>query len=265
MKFCIISPVKGLERFATKSDIHLILPQVRSKEYTSFYQQRRSAGDTIILDNGAYEGFFPTPGRIHKCIEAYNPQIIVCPDSLLSDWEVTVKLTFDFLDRYYDSNFEFMAVPQSLEGDIYHWWMCCRELLEDHRIEWIGLPRALYTHYGRHNDLRSTIARVIKDTRPDIKIHALGMAAGSLAELECLAKSQCVEACDSSAPVWRGWNGFDIEEYTAWEQHGFPMDFKAEWDQHQRENLIISNLNKVLNICRWNLNSSQDFLKDMVP
>ncbi len=53
MEFAIISPVGGLNQYATRSKIHLILAQVKNEEYRKFYRERGEKGDFLILDNGA--------------------------------------------------------------------------------------------------------------------------------------------------------------------------------------------------------------------
>jgi hypothetical protein len=259
MNFCIISPASGLEKYSIQSKVHLVLPQVRNRTYSSFYMKRRSKGDFIILDNGAYEEQLPTPARIQKCLEMYRPQVVVCPDSLLKKSSITIKLTKAFLDYYYDRYpADYMGVPQSEAGDLYSWWRCCKELLEDERISWIGIPRSLATHYSdNYQDLRSTIANVIKDCRPDIKLHALGMADGSLEELRRLAMTEQVESCDSSAPVWRGWNGVRLDERIVWREEGTPVDFNAKVPSSRNHALINRNLKEVLKACNLNQSGGQ--------
>ncbi len=55
MEFCIIGPTAGLERYATLSKTHLVLAHIKDGAYVEFYRKRRTDGDWIILDNGAYE------------------------------------------------------------------------------------------------------------------------------------------------------------------------------------------------------------------
>jgi hypothetical protein len=248
MKFCVICPTSGLKEYATRSNVHLVLPHIRHKQYIEFYQERRKAGDTLILDNGAYEGQFIPYSRYERCINLYNPQVVVCPDAPMRDWRITVSATEAFLRQFYDThpNIKFMACPQAKVGDKDGWWNGCEMLLGDERISWIALPRLLYTHFSKEDNYRAIIAQVIKKSYPTIKIHALGMASGSLSELEELAKCECVESCDSSAPVWRGWNGYSLSAQ-GWEENGTPVDFNAKLPTSNY--LIEQNLKEVLSIC----------------
>lgn len=250
MEFCIISPSAGLENFASQSHTHLVLPQIRDKTYTNFYRSRRKQGDFLILDNGAYEGAFIHNARLAERMKLYEPQVVACPDALLQDWSITWEMTKRFLTQFHsrlEFSCEFMGIPQALPMDINAWWKCAKRMLEDPRITWIGLPRCLYTHFGLHDELRSTIAQCIHDVRPDIKLHALGMADGSLTELEKLAAINVVESCDSSAPVWRGWQGRAIEDSHDWIKDGSAVDFSAALPEDTW--YIEHNLDKVLNIC----------------
>jgi len=250
MKFCVITPVGGLKKYATRSKIHLVLPQIKLKAYRDFYVERRKAGDTIILDNGAYEGANVTDTQLVQAINLYRPQIIVCPDVVLQPCRLTIEATRKFLDKFYhqtDFPCAFMCVPQAPPHDLTQWWNCCKTLLDDPRITWLGIPRNLYTHYGKIYDLRATVAMIANDLRPDINIHALGMAEGMLTDLRALAATDCVWSVDSSAPVWRGHNGYLLDNL-AWAKRGTDCDFKVNKLQHP--NLIEDNLQMVFSICR---------------
>jgi hypothetical protein len=257
MKFCIISPTSGLRQFATKSHTHLVLPQIHSKEYINFYQERGRAGDFLILDNGAYEGALTHNERLLERIELYKPDVVVCPDAMLHEGSTTVDLTKRFLDEYSGRvsfpGLEYMGVPSATGYNIFDFYEGCKKMLDDPRITWIGLGRFLYTHFGEKPEFRFTIAEIIKNIRPDIKIHALGMAAGSLLELDWLTKKDIISSCDSSAPVWRGWNGRLIDTPQAseyWAQEGSPVDFNAPLPSTDCVNKINYNIERVLQVCK---------------
>jgi hypothetical protein len=249
MDFCYITPTSGLELFATRSKTHLVLPQVKDETYRQFYKQRREAGDTLILDNGAYEGVLSSAEELFDAALFYQPQTLILPDAILQIGENTLRLVLNFLHNYASSlpaSTKFLAVPSSLPYDISDWWHCCRELLNIPRINGIGLPRNLFTHYGRHSDVRAIIAEVIHDIRPECIIHALGMAEGNTVELSYLVKSGLINSCDSSAPVWRGWNGYELDS-TTWVKKGTPVNFSAPLSSHRFT--IEKNIGDIERIC----------------
>lgn len=213
MEFCILSPVAGLERYSTLSRHHLLLPHIRLAGYWEFYKQRSKAGDHIILDNSAYEGSLDTT-RLLECIHLINPNVVALPDHLGKSWEHTWRDSDAFLDSYFYEfpHIQWMYIPQSEPGNIIGFVEGLFRALDDERIAWIGLPRALT--YSITNDLtmRVRVAEQIRK-RSSVKIHALGMAKGSVEEVRLLRNSGCVTSIDSNAPVWRGWCGYDLFQF----------------------------------------------------
>src|SRR5580765_952846 len=114
MEFCIISPVTGLQTYAIRSRSHLLLPQIQHPDYVNFYRERRKQGDTIILDNGAYEGKYDWV-LVDEMIQVYNPQVCSLPDYLLQDWKKTHRAALHYLDVWYDKypETQWMFVPQA--------------------------------------------------------------------------------------------------------------------------------------------------------
>lgn len=227
MEFCIISPIAGLERYSTLSKTHLLLPQIQDQRYWDFYLKRRAAGDTIILDNGAYEGELNNK-RLLECIGLIQPNVIALPDHLGADWKASHHLSMNFLESYhytYEGG-KWMYIPQAEPGDIIGFVESLFRALDDERIGVIGLPRVL--SYSITNDLsmRVRMAEQIRKRNSRVKIHALGMVKGSVEECRLLRESGCVNSIDSNAPVWRGWNGWALSEirYT----HGQPPQYWPE-------------------------------------
>lgn len=241
MEFAIISPTAGLEKFSRLSRTHLVLPQVTNQLYETFYYTRRREGDTLILDNGAYESTMDIR-RLEDSMRFYMPQITVCPDHLLDDWRRTMEATQVFLEKWYGRvETEFMGVPQAKAGDLGGWYMCLAEMLRDPRITWIGLPRALGTDIVPECDrklARPRCARFLRTAFPDIKVHALGMLAGSIDELRML-RNEGVRSIDSSAPVWRGWCGYPL---TSPNWPDYACDFGATFPSDECVGGILSNL-----------------------
>lgn len=250
MEFAILSPIAGLERYSSLSKTHLLLPQlVQLPGYTDFYLKMKERGDFLIQDNGAYEG--QTDWKVLvDCVKDFNPQVAVLPDYLLQHWNKTFREADRFLDSYYYEfeDVKWMYVPQSEPGDIVGFIEGLFRALDDERITWIGLPRALT--YAITNDLymRVRVAEQIRK-RSNVKIHALGMAKGSLEELNQLNKIACVSSIDSNAPVWRGSNGHRMGcEGCKWNET--PVDYAADIKWFN-EGAILHNLE----MCHVNVDS----------
>jgi hypothetical protein len=237
MEFCIISPTAGLERYARLSGWHLVLAheylREGNKSYREFYNGRKLQDDFIILDNGTYEN--GVPGDVITAADSLNPNVITLPDYLLQPWEKTWHAAIAFLDQWYDRfpNAEWCYIPQSEKGDLNGFIRSYHEAIEDPRITWIGIPRALAYAITDNPLARVAFARMVRQDRPDLKLHAFGMVNGNVHELGYLAQAG-VTSIDSSAPVWRGWNGFDIND-PGWD--GRPVDFSARCFVHNHSEL----------------------------
>jgi len=232
MDFCIIAPTVALNRYSTLSKTHLVLPHIHDDDYWDFYEGRRSKGDRIILDNGAYEGREFHELRFTSLLRYLKPQVAVLPDYLLQPWEKTWHASIAFLDRWAEKfpDVEWMYVPQAFAGQPMEWQKSLEKGLEDPRIRWVGLPRAMTEHIFNDPIARIWQAKFCQGFRPSVKIHCLGMDAGNVHELPYLAKVG-VTSIDSSAPVWRGWNGWRLnEKKQLWNEPwpDFPIDFDAK-------------------------------------
>lgn len=244
MKFCVISPITGLEKFATFSEVQFALAHIQGTEYWDFFSQCLKEGQTVILDNGAYEkgeaNYVCLVDRMSfLCMKNSGGKLVVTlPDYLLQAWDKTWHASIAFLDTYDDMfpGVEWMYVPQSVAGDEKGWFKGLVAALEDSRIKWIGLPRCLGTDI-MHPESRINVARYLQNERLSIKVHALGLQNGNYHEIPFLADAG-VYSIDSSAPVWRGWHGFTTFD-PKWTK--VPDDFGAKYDP-QKEALIISNL-----------------------
>lgn len=253
MEFCVISPTAGLEKYAVLSKYHLVLRHVYKTDpaYRVFYQKRREAGDFIILDNGAYEGetSLESPGVL------LEPQVVVLPDYLLQPWRKTWHAAIHYLDTYYDKypGTEFLYIPQSLPGDLHGFIESYQEAVSDRRITWLGIPRAMAYAITDNPLARVEFARMVHRDHPGLKLHAFGMVNGDVHELPYLAQAG-VTSIDSSAPVWRGWHGYDIKRTAAWDMFGKAVDFNHNvkgWEQNHE--LILANLEA----CGVNTNPSK--------
>ena len=257
MQFCIITPIAGLERYASLSNTHLVLSHIKDEHYREFYKARRKKGDTIILDNSAYEnGRSVSNQDLAEAARYYKPQYLVCPDELYQDWERTYVSTKNFLDHHYDEFRElgckFIGVPQTTKGNILGWMEGLIRMVEELPLDGIGLPRALCTHYYIDPLTRVRACEFLKRRYEgdQLYIHAFGMVKGNVDELNMLRDVNC-DSIDSSAPVWRAWSkGISLTTFMSsplWDQVGTDCNFDAEWkppfeEKHQQ---ILLNLEAV--------------------
>lgn len=247
MNFSIIAPTAGLKEFATLSKTHLVLSHVRNMLYWNFYTEREQEGDLIILDNSEYEGE-RCAQRLIECLDYLDPDIIVLPDRL-GEGKETFELSRNFLrDHARELHSDFMYVCQcngTIEG-FHEMRQHIRLMKEMYGIKWFGLPRYLSNHGISRAELCLWIKRLENEWGDECYVHALGMSDASLRELCALDDAQC-DSIDSSAPVWRGWNGFGIENRSGWLAHGTKCDFDAHPNTLTQENreLILKNLQKV--------------------
>jgi hypothetical protein len=259
MNFAIICPISGLERYAVLSKTHLVLAQIKDERYRSFYKKRRELGDTIILDNGAYEeGRSINNQTLAEAARYYSPQYVVCPDELYQDWERTYAATKNFLDHHYDEfrqlGCKFIGVPQTTKGNILGWMEGLIRMVEELPLDGIGLPRALCTHYYIDPLTRVRACEFLKRRYEgdQLYIHAFGMVKGNVDELNMLRDVNC-NSIDSSAPVWRAWTkGLSLthdDHQRVWDKLGTECDFKAQLPIESTEmymhNQILTNLEAV--------------------
>lgn len=239
MDFAIITPIAGLERYALLSKTHMVLTHIESRRYFDFYRQRVLAGDLVILDCSAYEGEELDIDHYTRHINELEPQVVVVPDLILQNWKVSMHYSLglhQYLIRHLEAAYEFMYVPQAEENDPQGFASSLREALETGWFTWIGLPRALNSHIAKSIEARTLTARWIKENYPSIKVHALGYG-GSVQELHEL-NSVGVLSIDSSAPVWRGWCGFQLG--ALWPD--FPCDFNVKLRDNPYDKIILDNL-----------------------
>jgi hypothetical protein len=247
MNFCIISPAAGLEKWSRLSRRHLVLSHVRNAVYRNFYRQRREEGDLVILDNGAYEGYL-NEKELLEAIEWYHPQVVILPDILLGDAKESFERGYAFWKEWrHRVDVEWMYVPQAPPEQVNHFFKYLHEGLDKIQPKWLGVPRALATDIGVGSRIRADVCQYVKHAYPGTYVHALGMVAGDLEDLKHLSEAGC-DSIDSSAPVWRGWRGYDIED-PSWHELGSECDFNAaplDWmGRHKMyERLIKTNLLK---------------------
>lgn len=199
MKLALIPPYAHLN--TVWDSYHLLLPQcLQNVAYRTFYEQRRSAGDYIILDNGAAEGLFTPALQLHYFAQEVGASEIVIQDTM-NDSRQTIKDTQNFMEYADPERFRYMGVVQ---GENFR--DCCDVIDFYMNQEWItcvGIPRHLIQSGGARARLqlveyiRMTCGNALTD------IHLLGTSPDAILELQWYQtwfKEYNVRGVDTSAP-----------------------------------------------------------------
>lgn len=198
----------------------------------------------MFLDCGAYEKTeFDINAYCDRILDL-QPSVVVVPDLLLCNWKVSWAYSIGMMEYILrrikgEWTGEFMFVPQAEENDAKGFTTCLLNGL-DHGFKWVGLPRAMNTHIFKLKLARAACAEMLKAIHPEVRVHALGWG-GWLGELDLLAKNG-VYSWDSSAPIWRGWCGFSLEE-DHW------PDYKLDLNRADLSSLVNEIVLKNLEAC----------------
>ncbi len=180
---------------------HFLNPELET--YARFYTSAVAKGRLVILDNGVYEGQLLSFQKLWDCIQALRPKVVVLPD-VMKDPRLTDYLHESFLDfvvsrSAYDIGCHLPQHMSVLHHD--NIW----DLVQAYQkvsTPWVGLPR----HLGHLRRELCSRLHYLNLWRPELKVHALGMINGDVAELAALARLG-VASADSSNPVWRNCSG----------------------------------------------------------
>lgn len=142
MKHGIICPVAYLEKFATKSNFHLVLPHLFEKfpKYKEFYKERAREGDFIICDNSLFE--------LGKCMdykivlekaEEINASVVVGPE-VFGSYAQNLRLIYEFLEwkDKIGSKMKVLGIAQGKNSDeIFESFLHLNSI---DGIDYLGLP-----------------------------------------------------------------------------------------------------------------------------
>lgn len=246
IKYGYISPIKYQHLIPKSADFHLILAHLLdNKEYVDFYKKKIKRGDTVILDNSAFEfkralsadeifGFIDRSG--------IQPTYVVAPDYPFEDWKVTVKSTKKFIKEVQGKPYKVMAVPQSREGDWTGWLRGYQEMVNNPDIAVIGMsilgiPNAFCKLTGTSDIAFNRIyaTSYLLNTglaNQDKWHHYLGLGGGPR-ELLIQRQLGLIDSNDSSSPFWHGYLGIKLDNSLWGLKDGkspIEVDFNAEYE-----------------------------------
>jgi len=224
IKYGYIAPIQYQHLIPESVDFHLILAHLLgNKDYVDFYKKKIERGDTVVLDNSAFEFKRALSAEeIFKFIDdsGIEPTYVVAPDYPFEHWEVTLESTLDFIERVRgERDYKIMAVPQSVKGDYEGWLQCYANMAEHEDIAMIGMsilgiPNAFCSLTGTNDIAYNRIFATNHLLETGIAIpekwhHYLGLGGGPR---EILIQRQLglIDSNDSSSPFWHGYLGTNL-------------------------------------------------------
>ena len=266
MKFCHIAPVAHLDLVKDRS-AHLTLAHLIDEghqDYIDFYQNEKF--DINIMDNSAFELYkaqLPMfdPQKLVGLAQQVNATHIVLPDHPSHPIMVGIDDAKRYAPIFKEAGFGTFFVPQSdvldLEDLITSFaWAASSPLIDYIGISILAVPNA----YGceQNNPLQRFVSRwkfmnelydrnlLQLAAQNGKKIHMLGMVDGPN-EISLLRDFH-IDTWDSSAGVWTGLNGVQID----WSPTGLVegkfekhVDFEAKIEDNSLIELAQTNMNKI--------------------
>ena len=266
MKFCHIAPVAHLDLVKGRS-AHLTLAHLIDEghqDYIEFYQNEKF--DINIMDNSAFELYkaqLPMfdPQKLVGLAQQVNATHIVLPDHPSHPSMVGIDDAKRYAPIFKEAGFGTFFVPQSdvldLEDLITSFaWAASSPLIDYIGISILAVPNA----YGceQNNPLQRFVSRwkfmnelydrnlLQLAAQNGKKIHMLGMVDGPN-EISLLRDFH-IDTWDSSAGVWTGLNGVQID----WSPTGLVegkfekhVDFEAKIEDNSLIELAQTNMNKI--------------------
>jgi hypothetical protein len=225
IKYGYIAPIAYQHMIPESADFHLILTHLLDDpQYVDFYKKKIERGDTVILDNSAFEfkralsteeilGFIERSG--------IQPTYVVAPDYPFQDWEITWNSTLKFIEEVKGMPYKVMAVPQSKKGDYQGWIRGYSEMLQHPDIEIIGMsilgiPNAFcsltHTEDVAFNRVYATSYLLNKGiVAPGWKWHHYLGLGGGPREILIQRQLELMDSNDSSSPFWHGHLGVKFD------------------------------------------------------
>lgn len=250
IKFGCIAPINLLHVIPEHWDFHLILAHLlEDPDYVAFYKARKEKGDTLLLDNSAFEFGEALPAdKILALIEksGIKPDYVVAPDYPGQPWDKTLESTFKFVEDTKGAEFRVMGVPQSVDGDWEGWLDGYRQMVRHPDIPMVGMsilgiPTAWHSITGTRDIMINRLFasqfianRALHDQ--DDKFtwhHYLGLSQPN--ELILQREIGVIDSCDSSSPVWHGVHQIQYDDSVGGLKYGkikIGVDFHVDLKQY---------------------------------
>jgi hypothetical protein len=266
MRLCLITPTKGLTKYATQSsDIHLCLVQeiLKDKEYAAFYRTMSDLGQYIIMDNGTFEQGHPCEtDEILKAMEIVKARCVVTPDFPNEPWEITREACHAFAEKI-PAQYELMVVPQTRVGCVEEYFSALWEMLME-SATLRSLPQVKYVAVSILS-APNAVRHIVGSDEPEIcrnfvmmelqkwlkthdvfsrRIHCLGLGS----RIDLIQYYWSAYSLDTSSPVWHGWNGIGYTSGLLLQgKIKKSVDFQAELPNELFGGLIQQNIDVLQN------------------
>lgn len=206
--------------FGHRTKFHMALAQhLRNQKYFDFFAQKLENGETVIMDNGAYENMKIKDVELATWATRLKPSVVVLPDCP-HDARTTLMWSQRYLATYGVPN-EAMMVLHAPPGNTAQFeavYALCD-------VKWIGFSK-LTADYGVGGS-RAEFVQHLKNSgryRPELIHHALGLRDNEIRELWRM--KDVFFSCDSARPIWRGLHGYPING--EWKEYMFEPDCAPE-------------------------------------
>jgi len=225
MQLGLITPVKYLKDFATKSTYHLVLAHMveKNEEYRKFYYGRSELGDYITLDNSSYElgDDVYTPKQLIEFGEAVGATEIMAPETY-ADAQSTIDKVEHFISqmRINNSNLKiFATIHGSALTDAHR----CFDAVTKMGVDTVGFSCRLYYSIPGYHELNFipeldtwnraivrlytlfSLKPLMFRLRKPLRYHLLGLNhPAELSYYEAIGLGNHIASCDSSCAYLNG-------------------------------------------------------------
>jgi hypothetical protein len=225
IKFCHISPIIGLEKYAQYNGAHLILAHLveQSEEYRNFYKNLDD-GKPKIMDNSAFEMYkqgreMYSSDKLVEIGKKVDADYIVMSDYPNEPGEKTIKSAERLIPELKKEGFKTFFVPQSKINNLEDYINTIVYGINNSDIDLIGIsilgaPNALGVE--KNNNLQRYLSRYhimnILDELGELKekslkkFHFLGMVDGPNEISLVKDFHKYIYSWDSSSAIWAGMN-----------------------------------------------------------
>lgn len=267
-KFCAIAPTSYLEKYACQSYTHLVLAHLvdTDQTYTDFYIKMAQRGDTIILDNGAFElGESYEPSKLLELGKKCHANTIVLPDYPFQPGIKTIDAAVKYYNEIKEAGFKTLFVPQSKVGDLedwiqtYKWAIFNPEVVDCIGMSILGIPNAL-PHIPK-SYARVVMTQLLIDRglfRFYKYHHYLGLNSAPNVEIPALIEMDAIDSCDSSNPIWSGINGIRYN-VTNTDFMGIQKKYLREVDFNEK---FVDNKTHIHDVIQYNLDVTFNIFED---
>lgn len=265
MQIGIICPVKDLDRYAVKSNFHLILPHLYQEfpEYKEFYAERVKAGDFVLQDNSVFElGYSLDADELITLANSINAsEMSVC--EVLNSSEANYRAVLRTIERsvILGNKIPLLAVTQgeTIESFL-NQFFALNDIAE---ISTLGIPfdvehlfanTNFFSHSLKSQTLRRVVARwelvkllnyVAETKGKTIKpTHLMGLADG--VELQMYKNIPWIRSNDSSSAYVHGAAGIlYTDKGLPCEKIPTKLDFSSCVKTQTQHEAILYNISKL--------------------